>query len=1356
MTKPINIFDRIRQVERLLPKAMHADRQAVIREINRLKQSKKRVSPNHKMGRKTDKKPDNKPDNKTNQKTIQKLNRLEKRLILSQQHKSRRQSSRPKLSYDENLPIIGKKEDIIEAIQKNQVVIVSGETGSGKTTQLPKFCIEAGRGIEGLIGCTQPRRIAAITVANRISEELGESVGQSVGYKIRFADRTRKEHAYIKLMTDGILLAEAQSDRYLNAYDTLIIDEAHERNLNIDFILGILRNLLKIRKDLKLIVTSATIDTEKFSKAFEEAPIIEVSGRMYPVDVRYRKEKNKDDADEQSFAEQATDAVDDIIHQSHSGDILIFMPTEHDILETCETLAGRKYRRTSILPLYARLSAADQMKVFASCAARKIVVATNIAETSITVPGIRYVVDTGVARISKYDPRTRTTALPVLPISKSSADQRMGRCGRVENGICIRLFLAEDYDDRPLYTLPEILRANLSEVILRMIALKLGDMKSFPFIDPPPAKQIKDGFDMLVELGAITPDLNRKKSAAPFKLTNQGRLMARIPLGPRLSRMLIEAWDQGCFTEVAVIVSALTISDPREKPKDAFNQASEAHARFNDPASDFITLYNIWHACFKNSKSGKAFIRARDLKNFCKTNYMSFRRMREWQNVHEQIIDIFEEAGLDVKKTRPARKPYGEPDNPDEVFSALYIAIHKSILSGFLSNIAVKKEKNIYQATKQKEAMIFPGSGLFNKAGQWIVAAQMVETSRLFARNVAMINHEWLESIGRTQCKYSYTNPRWQKKREAVVADEQVSLYGLVIVSGRTVAFGPKKSDVASEIFIQNALIDGDVKTVLPFMAHNWSLIDDVRDIENRIRRRDFLVSEAELFEFYKKRLDDVYDIPTLKKRIKEKGSDDFLKMKKSDVLSVTPDDDQLSLFPDSVPMGQATYDCAYQFEPGRDNDGVTVKMPVSAASAVSMESADWVVPGLLVEKITELIKGLAKSYRKQLVPVAKTVKIIMSEMPKYRGDLITSLSAFVYDRFNVDIPASAWIEKDLPAHLKMRITLTDASGKEIFTSRDKGELLQSVPQFSQIEGLEAERAKWEKSGLTTWDFKELPEVINISAKNGHMFPVYPALEKESKHVNLRLFRNKEAAGKAHKEGVGHLYCQYFSKDLKYLEKSLALPSGPQEATRYFGGQKKIKTQMVNRVIADLFCKNIRTKAGFSDHAQFLPNQILPAGQALLKYVSPVLKSYKDARTRMHTLETVSTKGPVDRVFIEGLRKSLSRLLPDNFIELYSQALMSHLVRYIKALTLRAERGVVDIDKDQKKAAMVKPFTDALNEMIDNLEPTTSLKKRDAVEAFYWMIEEFKVSLFAQELKTPYPVSEKKLNQQVRQIHRMV
>jgi len=1333
-----NLNDQIKQIEKRLPEAMHSVRQTAWREIRRIRQRKNISSGDKKL--------------------LNKVNSLQKKLQASIELKKQRMKLRPKVSYDENLPIVDRKKDIIEAIQNNQVVIISGETGSGKTTQLPKFCIEAGRGIEGLIGCTQPRRIAAMTVSQRISDELNEPLGQSVGYKIRFADRTSRKNTCIKMMTDGILLAEAQSDRYLNAYDTLIIDEAHERSLNIDFILGILRTLLQKRKDLKLIITSATIDTKKFSKAFDNAPVIEVSGRMFPVEVRYWKSAaaSDDDLEDQTMVDRAVDAVDSIADYHHTGDILVFMPTEHDIRETCEILEGRKYRHTIVLPLYGRLSAADQMKVFASHAGRKIVVATNVAETSITVPGIRYVVDTGVARISSYDPRTRTMSLPILPVSKSSADQRMGRCGRVENGICIRLFSEEDYNNRPLFTLPEILRANLAEVILRMISLKLGNIQSFPFVDPPPTRQVKDGTDLLVELGAVVADTRRKKDQtkdkAPFKLTKQGRLMARIPLGPRLSRMLIEAWEKGCIREVAVIVSALTIPDPKEKPREAFTKAEAAHARFTDKASDFISLFNIWKECFKNSKAEKPFIRARDLKKFCNIHYMSFKRMREWQDVHEQIVDILEESGFDFKNQPLVAKAEAKGNE----FSAHYIAIHKSILSGFLSNIAIKKEKNIYQATKQRQAMIFPGSGLFNKAGQWIVAAEMVETSRLFARRVAMISSDWLEALGGLQCKYTYTNPRWKKKRGAVVADEQVSLYGLIIVSGRAVHFGPKDPDVASEIFFQSALIEGDVKNILPFMSHNWSLIEDVRDVENRIRRRDLMVSEAELLEFYGKRLPGVYDIPTLKKRIKENRSDDFLKMKRADVLSVLPDDEQLALFPDTVSVGNEAYECFYEFEPGQDHDGLTVKMPVSAASAIPMESTDWVVPGLLEEKITELIKGLPKSYRKQLVPVAETVQTIMAEMPKFNGALINSLSRFLYDRLNVDIPASIWNEKDLPDHLKMRITLTDASGKEICTSRDKGILLQSTPQTSGVEGFEAERRRWEKTGLTTWDFEDLPEVVNIIAKNGHIFSVYPGLEKGSSGVNLRLFRNKEAAENVHKEGVSQLYRLYFVKDIKFLKKTLTLPSSVEEMTRYFGGKKQIEQQMLDRVIQDLFCRNIRTRMEFFDYAQQQMNRLVSKGQELLKSILPVMSVYKEARSLFYSIETSSVNNPVVMGFIDELRQSIASLMPDNFIELYTTDRMQSVVRYLKAIIRRAERGRADIDKDRKKAANIKPFTDYLNEMIRSIEPTTSSEKREAIEAFYWMIEEFKVSQFAQELKTPYPVSIKKLKQQVSQIHRMI
>jgi ATP-dependent helicase HrpA len=1344
--KPENLFSQITKVERLLMDAMPQDRYAAIRDIGRLRQSNPRLTPD--------------------QPTIEKIRALESRLRRSIQARSRRKANCPQPLYDDLLPILDRKRDIIEAISNHPVVIVSGETGSGKTTQLPKFCLEAGRGIDGLIGCTQPRRIAAITVAGRIAEELGEPLGRSVGYQIRFQDRTSREHGYIKLMTDGILLAEAQTDRFLNSYDTLIIDEAHERSLNIDFILGILRNLIKKRNDLKIIVTSATIDTQKFSKAFNDAPVIEVSGRMYPVEVRYWKKPASNDKndgkndieEEQTLPDLATGAVDTIMGQGRGGDILVFMPTEHDIRETCETLEGRKYRHTLVLPLYARLSAADQMKVFATHAGRKIVVATNVAETSITVPGIRYVVDTGVARISSYDPRTRTTTLPISPVSKSSADQRKGRCGRVADGICIRLFSEEDYENRPLFTPPEILRADLSEVVLRMMALKLGDISSFPFIDPPPSRQIKDGFDTLLELGAIVSPAKRKKDAPMFSLIPRGKLMAAIPLSPRLSRILIEARSRGCLKTAAVIVSALTVGDPKEKPRDAFTKAEAAHARFNDPASDFMTMVNIWTGCFGSPETGKPVVRANDLKKFCKAHFMSFKRMREWQDVHEQILNILEEsdmnAGMDAET---AARPHSEvPAAAGEVFSDGYAAIHQSILSGFLSNIAVKKEKNVYQAAKGRQAMIFPGSGQFNKAGQWIVAAEMIETSRLFARRVATISLPWLEPLGGSLCKYSYTNPRWQRSREAVVADQQVSLFGLVIVSGRTVLFGPVDPEKATEIFIGSALMEGDVRNPLPFMTHNRDLIEDVRDMENRVRRRDLLVAEEDLLEFYRKRLAGIFDMPSLRKRIKENASDDFLRMRESDVLAASPDDERLSLFPDRVAMGGEALNCDYHFEPGQDRDGVTIRVPVTAADSIPLESADWVIPGLLSEKITELIKGLPKSFRKQLVPVAATVSLIMNEMPKFKGSLTGTLSRFIHDRFGVDIPANVWNEDALPDYLRLRISLTDSRGREIVSSRDKSVLRQSVASApDDTEGLAAERGKWERLGLTTWDFPDLPERVLLTGKNGREVPVYPALEFAGGTINLRLFTSKTKAEAAHPEGVGQLYHLYFLKDFKFLEKRMVLPPALESAAWHFGGGKGLCRQIIQRVKIDLFFKNIRTRKDFSDYAGQMVNRILPAGQELLAAVLPVLEAFRDAQSVINHIETAHKRDPVMGSFAADLRQSIVRLMPENFIEMVDSSVICHLPRYLKAIGIRAERGRLDMEKDRKRTGMVKPVADQYLEMIAGLKPETSKEKQDAVAAFFWVIEEYKVSLFAQELKTPYAVSVKKLNALIDEIRRM-
>jgi ATP-dependent helicase HrpA len=943
-------------------------------------------------------------------------------------------------------------------------------------------------------------------------------------------------------------------------------------------------------------------------------------------------------------------------------------------------------------------------------------------------------------------------------VSKSSADQRKGRCGRVADGICIRLFSEEDYENRPLFTLPEILRADLSEVVLRMMALKLGDISSFPFIDPPPSRQIKDGFDTLLELGAIVSPAKRKKDAPMFSLTPRGKLMAAIPLSPRLSRILIEARSRGCLHSAAVIVSALTVNDPKEKPRDAFTKAEAAHARFNDPASDFMTMFNIWTGCFGSPEAGKASVRASDLKKFCKAHFMSFKRMREWQDVHEQILNILEESRMDARmETESVARPHKEiPANADEIFSDGYAAIHQSVLSGFLSNIAIKKEKNIYQAAKGRQVMIFPGSGQFNKAGQWIVAAEMIETSRLFARRVATISHRWLEPLGGSLCKYTYSNPRWQRSREAVVADQQVSLFGLVIVIGRTVLFGPVDPEKATEIFIQSALMENDVRNPLPFMNHNQELIENVRDMEDRVRRRDFLVTEDDLILFYKKRLNGVFDMPSLKKRIQKNSSDDFLRMKLSDVLAVSPDDARLSLFPDRVAMGRDAFDCDYHFEPGQDRDGVTVRVPVTAADGIPLESADWVIPGLLSEKITELIKGLPKSYRKQLVPVGATVLVIMEEMPKYKGSLTGTLSRFIHDRFGVDIPANVWNEDALPDYLRLRISLTDSQGREIVSSRDKSVLRQSVAIApDDTEGLAAERGKWERLGLTAWDFPDLPERVLLTGKSGGEVPVYPALEFSEGTVNLRLFTSRTKAEAAHPQGVGQLYRLYFSKDFKYLEKTMVLPPTLEAAAWPFGGGKALGRQIIRRVAMDLFFKDIRTQKDFLSHARQMVNRILPAGQALLADVIPILQAFRDAQSVISHMETTYQRDPVMGAFAVDLRQSVLRLMPENFIERVDSSVMRHLPRYLKAIGIRAERGRLDMEKDRKRAAMVKPFANQYEEMIAGFGPETSKDKRVAVAAFFWAIEEYKVSLFAQELKTAYPVSVKKLNAQIDEICRM-
>jgi ATP-dependent helicase HrpA len=1341
---------KIRKLNSLLPGVLVADRMAVLQEIERLTRKKAKLLPADRIGAK--------------------LDRLENRLKASERKRTRRQKDLPKFSYNEELPITAKRDEIIQAISRYPVIIVSGETGCGKTTQLPKFCLAAGRGIDGIIGHTQPRRIAAMSNARRIAEEFGQDLGRAVGYKIRFKDRTSK-NAYLKLMTDGILLAETQTDRYLSAYDTIIVDEAHERSLNIDFILGILQTLLSRRDDLKLIITSATIDTEKFSKTFDDAPVIEVSGRMYPVDVRYRQpEFVEEPTNDWTHVELAVQAVRQLLKESSGGDILVFMPTEQDIRDTCGLIEALRPKKSRILPLYARLTAAQQARVFARSSERKIIVATNVAETSITIPGIQYVVDSGLARIARYLPRSRTTSLPVVPISRSSADQRKGRCGRLQNGICIRLFTEDDYRTRPLYTPPEILRANLAEVILRMIALNLGEIVDFPFIDRPDLKSIKDGFDLLYELGAIAYGQRAKgkgqsatiesgkhhmETGSPSKhiqLTEKGRLMAKLPLDPRLSRMLIEAKDRGCIDQIAVIAAALSIQDPRERPLEKAAEADQLHAQFNDPLSDFTTLLNIWTRYRHAGHTKKS---TNPLKQFCRQHFLSYKRMREWQDIYDQIMRILEEHGMWKAEGR-RRKAEGAKR---VALTSDFEKIHKSILSGFLSNIAEKKEKNFYRATKNREVMVFPGSGLFDRAGKWIVAAEMVETSRLFARMVANIDSGWLEALGGELCKRIYLDPHWDKERGEVVADEQVSLFGLVIIPQRSVPYGAINPVEATEIFIRSAIMKGRLKKPFAFMKHNQRLMDDIEGIENRLRRRDLLIGEENIFDFYRQKLPRIYNTHRLSKTIKKRHGDGFLRLKRQDLMNYDPDANELSRYPIQTQIAGHVFEYKYHFGPGEDDDGVTIEVPVTLAAVVAKDALDWLVPGLFKEKIEALIKGLPKAYRKKLVPVNDTVEIISRELSRGRRPLLSALGEFILQRFGVDIPASAWPTTTLADHLKMRVSMTAPDGRELCAGRDPAVLFQQPIETIPADEFESYRLTWEKTGITRWDFGDLPECIRSFQGAKIKWVAYPALEAADENVqsvSLRLFLRQDQAVAVHLQGVAGLCKIHLAKDLRFFKRALKLPDEFKAVANYFNGPASIEQRLFDRVSSDLFCKNIRSRDLFYAHIAGVSSIFISHGQQLLNHCLPVLKAYHSVRQELDKFKLANRQNRGLQNFVKDLIGELTRLVPESFINLYEMETLVHVERYVKSIEIRVRRAMVDLEKDMAKAKEVKAFTHRLDHLIKAISPDASDEKRKALEALFWLIEEYKVSVFAQELKTAIPVSKKRLEDKFAEISRMV
>jgi len=1239
-----------------------------------------------------------------------------------------RSAARPRLVYPPELPITARREEIVRAIRSRPVVILSGETGCGKSTQIPKMCIEAGRGLRGMIAVTQPRRIAAVTIAGRIAEEMGEPVGRSVGYKIRFEDTTPRD-AWIKVVTDGMLLAETQGDPRLLAYDTLVIDAAHERSLNIDFLLGIARTLLPVRRDLRLVITSATLDIEKFRAAFDDPPVIQVGGRTYPVEVEHRP-PDPESKEDQDYTEAAVAAVDYLRAEKKPGDVLVFMPTEQDILETCEKLEGRRYAGVTVLPLYARLPGAQQGRVY-HVTGPKIVVATNVAETSLTIPGIRYVVDTGLARISQYLPGARINSLPGRPVSKSSADQRKGRCGRVSDGLCLRLYSEDDYNERADFTPPEIQRSNLAEVILRMISLRLGHPARFPFLDRPSAAAVKDGFETLFELGAI------RLEGSEHVLTEMGRRMARMPLDPRLSRMLIEAVKEGCLRETAVIAAALSIRDPRERPLDKAAQADQMHAPFREASSDFLTLLNIWerfHGDFEGLKSQS------QKRRFCHEHFLSYPRMREWAFVHAQILDILREMRVPLGRTRKA-----------EMNKALYAAVHRSILAGILSNIAVLKEKNIYTAAKGREAMLFPGSSLFNKSPHWIAAAEMVKTSRLFARQAARILPEWLEELGGALCRKSHSDPRYDVDRGQAVCTERVTLFGLEIVSGRTVAFGPIDPEEAHRVFVREALGEGKAREPLRFLVQNLALKARLETAEEKLRRRDILADEDRMAEFYEARLGGVFDVKGLRDRIHRHGGDGFLVMTEADLIEQEPDEAELKQFPDDLRLGERRFRALYKFAPGEKDDGVTLRVPAERIGSVRPEPLEWGVPGLLREKIEALIRGLPKRHRKLLVPVGEKVDLIMAEMPRAEESLFAALTRFVKARFRAEIPASAWAEVDLPPHLRMRVAVTDPRGRELAAGRDL-EALKRMGRDGEVEPETAEwkkaQARWERSGLDPWGFEALPEAVPV----GYGAAAYPGLAVADGKPAARLFRERAEAAASHAAAIEAILMGLFAKDVKYMERHVVLPAEAAKPALFFGGKAAVEKALLERLKAEVLRPGLRSGAELRAYADGVVRALFERGQALVQTAEAVLEAYGKARAAIEGIAAANPASKTLAALRDELRTGIEALAPKDVFGAAPAAFLARLPSYLEALAVRAARVRVDPEKDLKKAAQVEPFLKALAGLEAKAAKSGGPALKAGIEELRGMIEEFKISVFAPEVKAAATVSPKRLSEKIRQI----
>jgi ATP-dependent helicase HrpA len=1245
--------------------------------------------------------------------------KLEKSMALYQQ----RLSGIPKPEFDAELPVIDRREEIAKAIEDNQVIILCGETGSGKTTQLPKICLDIGRGVGGMIGHTQPRRIAARTVATRIAEELHTEIGDVVGYKVRFHDQVNAQRSYVKLMTDGILLAETQNDRFLNQYDTLIIDEAHERSLNIDFLLGYIKQLLPKRPDLKVIITSATIDTERFSKHFNNAPIFEVSGRTYPVDIRYRPLQTPDeDSEDLNMIEGVVHAVDELCREG-PGDVLVFLAGERDIRDVSEALRKHHPPKTEILPLFARQSAAEQNRVFKTGSQRRIVLATNVAETSLTVPGIRYVVDPGNARISRYSVRNKVQRLPIEKISQSSANQRAGRCGRVAAGVCIRLYDQDDFTKRPDFTDPEVLRTNLASVILQMTALRLGDPAKFPFINPPPQKMINDGYRLLEELGAV----DRKR-----QITEIGRQIATLPIDPRIARILLAGATHNCLSEILIIASALSIQDPRERPMDQQQAADEAHSKFKDERSDFLSYLKIWELFHDKQKH----LSQNKLRKYCKANFLSFLRLREWHDIHQQLHIQVKQLGFKANQ-----QPAG------------YEEIHQALLSGLLSNIAVKTDKREYTGTRNLKLQIFPGSGLHKKGPKWFVAAELVETGLLYARIVAKIEPEWIEPVAGDLVKRQYSDPHWEKKRAQVIAFESVTLYGLPIVSRRKIHYGPIDPATANDIFIREALVNGDWFSPAPFFKHNRQLISEIEQLEQKSRRRDVLVDEEILFAFYKAHIPhDIINGAAFEKWRKkaEKADPKLLFLSREQLMQHQADHVTEYDFPDQMLVNRVPLPLEYHFEPGKSNDGITQSIPLSLLNQTNEERYDWLVPGLLRDKIIFLLKSLPKSQRRHFIPVPQYADKCLANISPEDGALLPVLSEQLRKLTGVEIAEQDWRVDEIPLYLQMNFKLLDDDGNLLDESRDLTALKEKWAKQAAASFRQIPDSDYEQQGLSSWSFADLPEQVTLQ-QNGVEMTAYPALIDRGDSVDLTLMDTLKQAQQQTKLGLRRLFMLVQADTVKYLNKQLPdikqlclyyanVPDAPFEedkTDKQLTPCEQLKQDLIAVAIDRTFILNqpaLRSREEFEQRLNSRKGDLVRIASELTQSIAEPLAEYHAIAKRL------SGNLPLAAInAVNDIREQLNHLLYHGFVHHTPDDYLKRLPAYFQAVGLRLDKLLTDPAKDRQRMAEVMPHWQRYLKQKNK-------HQTEAMQQYRWMIEEFRISVFAQEIKTAYPVSAKRLD----------